>query len=132
KEFLQRTIIDKQRTNRMIGKFGFVATMGWVALAVGAARPEPPPLKEVLDVVRANAKGISEQDFNRAAVDGFLAQLDNRAWLLDANQANETVDTNTPTLAATAVFDDSFGYVRVGRIAPGLAAQFSRALSQLN
>jgi len=100
------------------------------ATASGAARPEPPPYREVFDLLRTNAAGLTPAEFNQAAVSGLLAKLGNRAWLLDKNQAAES-DTNTAVLAATAVFDDNYGYIRIARVAGALPDQFARALSQL-
>ncbi len=98
--------------------------------AFAAARPEPPPFSEVRDLVRTNAAGITPAEFNRAAVEGLLSKLPTRAWLLD-NGDSPASDTNTVALAATALFDDNYGYLRVGRVGHDLPEQFARALKQL-
>jgi hypothetical protein len=104
----------------------FLITMN----ALGAARPEPPPFNEVRDLIRTNATSLTPAELNRAAVEGLLSKLPSYAWLLDDAQPSST-DTNTVALAATAIFDDSYGYLRIGRIGAELPEQFSRALKQM-
>lgn len=95
-----------------------------------AARPEPPQFSEVRDLIRTNAAGLTPVELNRASVEGLLSKLNTRAWLLDDPQSSSS-DTNTVALAATAIFDDSYGYLRVGRVGSELPDQFSRALKQM-
>jgi hypothetical protein len=63
-------------------------------------------------------------------VEGLLLRLGNRAWLVDSNQTADT-DSNTLSIAATAVFDDNYGYIRVSRVGAELPAAFTKALQQL-
>ncbi len=101
-----------------------------VAGVMAAARPSPPPFKEVFDVIRENAAGVTSADLNQAAVEGLLKELHPRAWILDA-KAVEAPETNMAALATGAVFDDSYGYVRVARAGAGLPEQFARAMTTL-
>jgi hypothetical protein len=110
--------------------FSFLLLCGGLSSS-GAARPEPPPFAEVFDLVRTNVVRMNEADLNRAAVEGLLLRLRNRAWLVDANQAADT-DTNTTAIAATAVFDDNYGYIRVGQVGHELAEEFTKALQKLS
>ncbi|HMJ88683.1 MAG TPA: S41 family peptidase, partial [Candidatus Acidoferrum sp.] len=100
--------------------------------AFSAARPEPPPFNEVRDLIRTNAAGLTPAEFNRASIEGLLAKLETRAWILDDPQAAvPTRDTNTVTLAASALFDDQYGYLRISRVGAELPQQFTRALTQM-
>jgi hypothetical protein len=96
-----------------------------------AARPETPPFNEVRDLIRTNAAGLTPAELNRAEVEGLLAKLPTRAWLI-GNGDMPASDTNTVALAATAIFDDNYGYLRVGRVGADLPAQFARALKQMS
>ena len=97
---------------------------------LGAGAATQPQWKEVYDVVRTNSEGLSEAEFNRAAVQGLLAQLGGRVRLADADAA-ATNETNTAMLASSAVFDDNYGYLRIARVNSGLASHVQSAVEKL-
>lgn len=98
--------------------------------ASAPARPEPPPFQEIFDLVRTNAAGVTDSELNRAAVEGLILRLRNRARLVDANQTAD-MDSNTTAIAATAVFDDSYGYIRIARVGKELPTDFAKAMKDL-
>lgn len=97
-----------------------------------AAEPvEPPPFNEVRELIRTNAAGLTPAELNRAAVEGLLAKLPTYAWIVDETQP-VTRDTNGSPLAATAILDESYGYLRIGRVTAELPEHFARALGQMS
>src|SRR5882757_1973846 len=85
---------------------------------------------DVFSAVRSNLVDVSEAELNQMAIEGFLTQLQPRVLLLTTELMMKN-NTNSPALSKTAVYDDSVGYLRVGRVVEGLAAEITRTLGQL-
>jgi hypothetical protein len=100
-------------------------------LAAETRAAEPPRFQEVYEFIRTNAAGLSQAELNSAAVQGLLAKLNTRAWLVDGAEP-AAQDTNTVGVSATAIFDDSYGYIRISRVSEALPEQFEKALAQLS
>lgn len=102
--------------------------------ALTLARPmhgaETAEFKEVYELIRAHAAGVSEAELNRAAVDGLLAKVSARAWLVDPAKASAT-DSNAAPVSSSALFDESYGYIRIAHLSPRLPEQFSAVLQRL-
>lgn len=111
--------------------FRWVWLWGMVALAVPARSADGPEFKEVYELLRSHAGSLTDTELNRAAVAGLLAELNSRAWLIDSSKATAP-DTNVAPVSSTALFDESYGYVRVGRISSRLPEQFSSSLEKLS
>lgn len=98
-------------------------------LTAAAATSTPPKFQEVLDLVRTNLGGLTPTEFERAAVDAFLSQLDGRV-LLDAKTSPVAATPTGPAVSKSAVFDGIFGYVRLSHVGPKLedavAAEFTK------
>src|SRR5438128_76725 len=73
---------------------------------------DPPELKEVLELLRANLAGANEADLNRAAVQGLLAQLGPKVSLVGEPGSEST---NTVRVNST-VYDQAYAYIRLGQI----------------
>jgi C-terminal processing protease CtpA/Prc len=104
----------------------------WLALALAASARAAagPDFKEVYELLRSNAGSLTEGELNRAAVEGLLAKLNSRAWLIDPSKATAP-DTNAAPVSSTALFDENYGYVRIGRISNRLPEEFSSSLEKL-
>jgi len=89
-----------------------------------------PSFDEVFNLIRTNAAGLSSAELNNAALQGLLAKLNTRAWLVDSNEP-ATLDTNAVGVSTSAIFDDGYGYIRISRVTDGLPEQFEKALNQL-
>ncbi len=102
---------------------------GLAALAVLVpGRPqEPPPLDEVLGLVRAHLSGCTEAELNAAAVSGLLDRLRPRVLLLSAEADN--AENAKPLLARTNLFEEAIACLRVGRVAEGLAEAIQNTLT---
>ena len=104
----------------------------WLAGALPlAAASDVPDFKEVYDLIQANAGSIKEAELNRAAVEGLIAKLNTRAWLIDPSKS-AAPDTNVVPISSSAVFDENYGYIRVTRVGSKLPGQFTAALDKLS
>jgi Peptidase family S41 len=95
-----------------------------------SGRAEWLKFEDVFTAIRSNLVGVSETELNQIAIEGFLTQLQPRVLLVTAELMAQN-NTNSPLLSRTAVYDNSVGYVRVGRVAEGLAAEITKSLGQL-
>src|SRR5579871_253830 len=93
-------------------------------LADGAAAPD---FKEVYELIRSNLAGETESDLNQAAVQGLLHQLHAKVALVSRKSEANSQTTNGALLSQTAVYDNSIGYLRIGKVGQGLADQVSSA-----
>ncbi len=115
---------------------GWVSAFAVFTTAAGALRaaetPNPlsPPFAEVYSLVRSNLAGATDAELNRAAVTGFLDQLQGRVALV-TNEAAVNPAPTGPWVTRTAVFDRAYGFVRVGRVGPGLSNEFAQACQHL-
>ena len=102
-----------------------------VALAVPARAASVAEFKEIYDLLKANAGAVSEAELNRAAVEGLLSKLGTRAWLVNPATSSKS-ETNTTLVTSSAIFDDSYGYIRVGRVEENLPGEFAAALIKIS
>jgi hypothetical protein len=79
-----------------------------------------PDFKEVYDLLRAHATGLSADELNRAAVRGLLSELAPKVSLV-GNGSSASTSGAEPLVAKTNVLEGGFAYVRVGRVSDGLA-----------
>ena len=107
-----------------------ITLLGTLALTTPLRGADTLEFKEVFDLIRANAAGVSETELNRAAVDGLLAKVSARAWLVDATKSSAT-DVNTAPVSSSALFDESYGYIRVAHLSSRLPEQFTAAMGKL-
>ena len=96
-----------------------------------AAAPEAPPFKEVYELIRTNAGGLREAELNGAAVNGLLAKLGSRAWIIDPSKSSAT-ETNVAPVSSTALLDDYYGYIRIADVGPKLPDEFGLVLQKLS
>jgi hypothetical protein len=99
-----------------------------------APTAEPPPrFEELRAVVRAHLIGITDEELNRAAVDGLLNSLRGKVRLLGSNDLAAAA-AKAPALA-TARALEAAAYLRVQNVTPTLAAELAaahRALAATN
>lgn len=86
-----------------------------------------PAFEELYGLVRSNVATVSRAELNEAAVLGFLEQLSGAVVLV--TNAPAEVDSNL--VAKSTVFEQSIGYIRVGRVGEGLARQVQQAYENL-
>jgi C-terminal processing protease CtpA/Prc len=81
----------------------------------------PADFHEVYDLVKAHLAGATDEDLNRAAVQGFVAGLKPRVLLITNTQNSGSV-TSAPIVVKSNLFEGNIGYIRVGRVADGLSS----------
>lgn len=79
-----------------------------------AAPDDTPDFREIYELIRTNAGGLSETELNRAAVDGLLNALGPRATIVTNAAAGD--DTNAAVVTKALIFDHNIGYLRITRI----------------
>jgi hypothetical protein len=100
-----------------------------------AANPEPasskaPDFQEVYGIIKQNLAGATDQELNKAAVQGLVAELRPRVKLL-TNDIPKSGVTNDATGLKTNLFDGSIAYVRVSHVADGVAKQVQQSFSAM-
>ncbi|HKS36926.1 MAG TPA: S41 family peptidase [Verrucomicrobiae bacterium] len=110
----------------------------WLGLLVfggfqSVARSETndwPHFQEVFRLLRANLDGASEEDLNRAAVQGLLTHFYPRVILV-TNEPSGEAATTVEGISQQTVYEQSYGYLRVARVENGLAGQLASAWKSL-
>lgn len=102
------------------------ATLSTRAVTTNAA----PDFKEVYDLLRANLPGATDAELNQAAVQGLVAGLRGRAMLV-ANVSKPAPVMSAPLVSKSTILDGGVAYVRVARVADGLANAVSEAAQHL-
>ncbi|HUS37762.1 MAG TPA: S41 family peptidase [Verrucomicrobiae bacterium] len=93
-------------------------------LSVFARADAPVKFEEVFGLVRSNLTGVSEADLSKAAALGLIEKLGGKVELAEPTSKA----SNTPVVAKTNLFDTTFAYVRLNRVAPGVRDQMTDAI----
>jgi hypothetical protein len=111
---------------------------GWLLLAAlllaspplrAAETDTTPDFQEVYGLVRRHLAGATDATLNRAAVEGLLSRLGGKVTLV----TGETAQPETAALVSKAdVLEGDVGYVRVSRVAAGLAKNIRAALQPMS
>jgi hypothetical protein len=118
-------------------RLGLISGLGGVVILLAiqpglrAETNEPPHFQELFRLLRAHLTNVSEEDLNRAAVQGLLTRFYPRVILV-TNDAPAGADSEEPLVSKATVYDKSYGYLRVARVAAGLAKQLKSASEKLN
>ncbi len=98
-----------------------------------AATSMTPDFSEVYGLLRSNLVGVDAKALNKAAVEGLLKQLYPEVTLLKASDLAPTKEPpGSRALSRVSVFDEAFGYFRVGQVSAGLAKAFSEAYQKVS
>jgi hypothetical protein len=90
-----------------------------------------PDFQEVYELLRSHLTGVSEAELNRATVEGLLTNLRGKVSLLAADGSSG--EKTTGALVAKAILlEGDVAYLRVGRVADGLAGEVSESYQQLS
>jgi C-terminal processing protease CtpA/Prc len=90
----------------------------------------PPKFDEVYQLLRTNLKGVSQTNLDRAAVNGLIEQFPGQVMLV--KESNNAAASNTPdTLSKATLYDDSYAYLRIGRVEGHLAEKLRAAYQDL-
>ena len=88
-----------------------------------------PDFKEVYDLVRENAGGISPEELDRAAVKGLVSALSPKVMLV-TNDSQKS-GAGLPPVVRSNLFEGDIAYVRVGRVAGNLARDVRSSCDEL-
>jgi hypothetical protein len=110
--------------------------VGLLVLAAGPlvsradTKGESPDFQEVYQLIKTHVPGVSDAELNRAAVQGLFTALGPKVLLVTNGMAKESA-AETPRLKKAAVLENGIAYLRVVRVAEGLAKEISEAIQQL-
>ncbi|HEX4264826.1 MAG TPA: S41 family peptidase [Verrucomicrobiae bacterium] len=88
-----------------------------------------PNFQEVYDVIRQHAKGVSEAELNRAAIQGLVTALGPKVTLV-TNSSSANGAGEAALLTQTTIFEGDIAYLRVARVEQGLAKAIHAAYEQ--
>src|SRR5256885_8206836 len=87
-------------------------------ISFGEDSKSTPNFKELYDLIREHAGGISQEELDRAAVKGLLWALAPRVSLITNDSQN--AGTAIAPVMRSNLFEGGIAYVRVGRVESGL------------
>jgi len=114
--------------NSILG--GFIALFS-IQQGLGAETNDPPHFQEIFRLLRAHLPNVSEEDLNRAAVQGMLTQFYPRVILVTSDSP-ASAGAEESLVSKATVYDKSYGYMRVERVAVGLAELLKSVYEKLN
>ena len=120
-------------TRRFLNLFA-LALIGWLATpcARGADTTNPAPdFKEVYDLLRTNLTGATDDNLNRAAIEGLLSRFPGKVSLVGAAADGAAIPQDGVALSKSAIIEDNVAYLRVGRVTGSLATELSAAYRAL-
>ena len=127
------THFERSMTRRFLKLFALALT-GWLATPCtrGADAMNPAPaFKEVYDLLRTNLTGVTDENLNRAAVEGLLSQFPGKVSLVGGAADGPAGLLGGPALSKSAVIESNVAYLRVGRVTTGLADELGAAYRAL-
>jgi len=98
------------------------------ARAQGETNAPAPDFKQVYDLIREHLAGVSEPDLNRAAVQGLVSGLAPRVALMEDKPPETSEDA---LVSKTGLYDGQIGYLRISRVAEGLAQAVRQSYAHL-
>ncbi len=111
---------------------GLVLVNAFSSSSLADAKDEAPDFKEVFELVKSHVSGLSEEDLNRAAVQGLLSALGPKVWLVTNATSGKGAGAEARSLMASTVYDGEIAYLRVGRVDDGLPKAISDSCKQLS
>jgi C-terminal processing protease CtpA/Prc len=101
------------------------------AIPALAAETNPAPnFREVYDLIRSHLSSMSDEELNRAAVEGLFTTLRGKVSLA-GTEKKSSVTNDSELIIKAAVLEDDVAYVRVNRVADGLARDISKTWTSL-
>jgi len=122
----------RSMTRRFLSLFALAVT-GWLATpcAWGADATNPAPdFKEVYDLLRTNLTGATDDNLNRAEIEGLLSRFPGKVSLV-GGAAGSAITQGGTALSKSAVLENDVVYLRVGRVTGNLANELTAAYRAL-
>lgn len=102
-----------------------------VVSALAAPTSElPADFPGVYELIRTNLSGVQANELDAAALEGLAKRFPGQI-LISTNSPTGTTPPLSQGIASTKVFDDAYGYVRVGSIESGLAEELKTTWKNL-
>jgi hypothetical protein len=120
-------------TRRFLSLFALALT-GWLPMhcAWGADTTNfAPDFKEVYDLLRTNLTGATDDNLNRAAIEGLLSRFHGKVSLVGGAADGSAIPQGGTALSKSAVIESNVAYLRIGRVAGNLANELSAAYRAL-
>lgn len=100
------------------------------AMPIRAAETNNPPgFQEVYQLLRTHLAGVTDEDLNRAAVEGLLKSLRGKATLVSGDEAG--AQSKAALVSKSMSLENEVAYVRIGRVADGLADEIGEAIQHM-
>lgn len=116
-------------TRHFLSLFALAVT-GWLATPCvrGADTTNPvPDFKEVYDLLRTNLTGATDDNLNRAAIEGLLSRFPGKVSLVGGAADGSAIPPGGTALSKSAVLENDVVYLRVGRVSGNLANELTAA-----
>jgi hypothetical protein len=120
-------------TRRFLSLF-VLALTSWLATphAWGADTTNPAPdFKEVYDVLRTNLTGATDDNLNRAAIEGLMSRFPGKVSLVGGVADGSAIPQDGTALSKSAILESNVAYLRIGHVAGTLANELSAAYRAL-
>jgi hypothetical protein len=127
------THFERDMARRFLSFFTLALT-GWLATpcAWGADTTNPAPdFKEVYDLLRTNLTGATDDNLNRAAIEGLLSRFPGKVSLVGGAADGSAMPQGGTALSKSVVIESNVAYLRIGRVAGNLANELSAAYRAL-
>ena len=99
--------------------------------AFAAPVKDAPKFDTIYNLVRSNLTGVSEAELNRAATDGFIHELKGRVSLSgEKKSVGKKSGAAAGLLGKPAIYENVFSYLRVLRVADGLAEKLAGTVEE--
>lgn len=90
----------------------------------------PPDFQEIYKLLRTHLAGATAEELNRAVVEGLLKSLRGKATLVWGD--NTAAQTNAALVSKVMSLENEVAYLRVRRVAVGLANEIGEAIRRLS
>lgn len=108
----------------------FLSSFGGLS-ASGQTNGGSPSFQEVYDLIHQHAKGVSDAELNRAAVQGLVAALAPKvSWVTNDRSANAMAGARA--ISQGKIYEGNIAYFRIARVEAGLAEAVSASYRQLD
>ena len=111
-----------------------LAVTGWLATPCvwGADATNPAPdFKEVYDLLRTNLTGATDDNLNRAAIEGLLSRFPGKVSLVGGAADGSATPPDGSALSKSAIIENNVAYLRVGHVTGNLANELTAAYRAL-
>ncbi len=119
----------------MTRRFPIIFVLAGLLVTRGLLRADTtnqaPDFKEVYDLLRTNLTGATDDNLNRAAIEGLLSRFPGKVSLVGGTADGSAIPPGGTALSKSAIMENDVVYLRVGQVAGNLANELSAAYRAL-